>query len=234
MGEHAQKRLIRKLDLERFLNQVKSHPSPNVNLEQYTLSESAAATMLYLAAYSYGDIEGKRILDLGCGTGRLALGAAFMGAKSVVGIDVDKAAIKVAFENSVVVGLQDRMDWVAGDIDAVVGRFDAVVQNPPFGVQKRTADRRFLEKALSVADVVYSLHNHPVTDRQLIAQLRSSGGNPLKVEPSSFLNRFVEEHGGRVEAVYAVLLAIPRMFDFHTRAKHEIAIDLYVIKKERQ
>jgi len=129
----------------------------------------------------------------------------------------------------------DSLAWEdRSPVGAVVGRFDAVVQNPPFGVQKRTADRRFLEKALSVADVVYSLHNHPVTDRQLIAQLRSSGGNPLKVEPSSFLNRFVEEHGGRVEAVYAVLLAIPRMFDFHTRDKHEIAIDLYVIKKERQ
>jgi putative methylase len=234
MGEPAQKRLIRKLDLERFLNQVKPHPSPNVNIEQYTLSESAAATMLYLVAYTHGDIEGKRILDLGCGTGRLALGAAFMGANSVVGIDIDKAAVKVAFENSVDVGLQDRMDWVTGDIDAVVGRFDAVVQNPPFGVQKRTDDRRFLEKALNVADAVYSLHNHPVTDKRLIAQLRSGGGNPLKVEASSFLNRFVEEHGGRVEAVYALLLTIPRMFDFHTKAKHEIAIDLYVIRKERQ
>jgi putative methylase len=234
MGEPAQKRLIRKLDLERFLNQVKPHPSPNVNLEQYTLSEAAAANMLYLVAYAHGDIVGKRILDLGCGTGRLALGAAFLEAESVVGIDIDKVAVNVAFENSVRLGLQDRVDWVAGDIDAVFGRFDVVVQNPPFGVQKRTADRRFLEKALSVADAVYSLHNHPVTDKRLIAQLRSGGGHPLRVEASSFIHRFVEEHGGRVEAVYAILLVIPRMFDFHTKAKHEVAIDLYVIRKKRQ
>ena len=85
MGEHAQKRLIRKLDLELFLSQVAVNPSPKVNLEQYTISESIAATMLYLAAYTNNDIIGKKVLDLGCGTGRLALGAAFLGAERVVG-----------------------------------------------------------------------------------------------------------------------------------------------------
>ncbi len=231
MGEPAQKRLIRKLDLERFLNQVKPHPSPNVNLEQYTLSESAAATILYLVAYTHGDIVGKRILDLGCGTGRLALGAAFLGAESVMGIDIDKAAVKGAFENSVNVFLQERVDWVAGSIDCVIGKFDTVVQNPPFGVQRRAADRRFLEKALEVADVVYSLHNHPVSDKRLLARLRSGGGQPLQVEASPFIYRFVEEQGGKVEIVYALLLTIPHMFEFHTKAKHEIAVDLYVIRK---
>jgi putative methylase len=231
MGEPAQTRLIRKLDLERFLSQVKPHPSPNVNLEQYTLSESTAATMLHLAAYTYGGIVGKRVLDLGCGTGRLALAAAFLGAESVVGVDIDRVAVRVAAESSANVGLNDKVNWVAGDIDAVAGKFDTVVQNPPFGVQKRTADRRFLEKALELGDAVFSLHNHPVTDKRLVAKLRSCGGQPLQVEASPFIQRFVEERGGRVEAVYGLPLVIPRMFDFHTKARHESVIDLYVIKR---
>ena len=107
MGKPAQRRLIRKLNLELFLSQVKPNLAPDAKLEQYTLSESAAATMLYLAAYQFGAIVGKRIVDLGCGTGRLALGAAFMGAESVVGVDIDKNAVKVAFENSVNVGFKD-------------------------------------------------------------------------------------------------------------------------------
>ena len=86
MGEHAQKRLIRKLDLERFLSTVTAQPNPKVHLEQYTISEQIAANMLYIAANVYDDIVGKSVLDLGCGTGRLGLGAAYLGAADVVGI----------------------------------------------------------------------------------------------------------------------------------------------------
>ncbi len=106
-----------------------------------------------------------------------------------------------------------------------------MLQNPPFGVQKRGADRIFLEKALKVANAVYSLHNQPFTDEPLIKRLRASTGL-LQVEASPFVARFVEEHGGRIEAVYAMLLVIPRMFDFHTKARDETIISLYVIRRK--
>ena len=230
MGNPAQKRLIRKLDLERFLSQMEPHPSPRASLEQYTASESVAATMVYLAAYMYGDIVGKRVLDLGCGTGRLALGCAFLGAESVIGIDIDRLAVRLAAENSAKLGFKANVGWIAGDVNAVTGRFDTVVQNPPFGVQKRGADRVFLEKALQVADAVYSLHNHPFTNEPLVRRLKANGGL-LQVEPSPFLTQFIEAQGGKIKAVYALLLVMPRMFDFHTKTRSEIIIDLYVIKK---
>lgn len=230
MGEHAQKRLVRKLALERFLAQVSPHPSPNLHLEQYTITESVAATMLYLAAYTYGDIINKRVLDLGCGTGRLALGCAFLGAKSVVGIDIDKLAVRLAAETSDRLGFKSKVSWIAGDINTVLGKFDTVLQNPPFGVQKRGADRVFLKKALQVADTVYTLHNHPFTDEPLASRLKNAG--LLQVNASPFIARFVEKHGGIIDAVYAMLLAIPYMFDFHTKARSEIIIDLYVIRKK--
>src|SRR4030067_1617367 len=100
MGKPSQKRLIRKLDLELFLSRIKPHSDPKADLEQYTISESVAATMLYLAAYTYDNIIGKTVLDLGCGTGRLALGAAFLGAEMVVGVDLDRVAVTLAFENA--------------------------------------------------------------------------------------------------------------------------------------
>jgi len=65
MGKPAQERLIRKLDLERFLSEVKPNPSPKANLEQYTITEKVAADILYLAAYANQDIVGKKVLDLG-------------------------------------------------------------------------------------------------------------------------------------------------------------------------
>jgi putative methylase len=232
MGEPAQERLVRKLDLERFLTTIPPNPSPNASLEQYTISESVAADILYLAAYANGDIVGKSVLDLGCGTGRLALGAAFLGAKSVVGVDVDEAAVVIAAESAENAGLKAVTNWVVGDIDAAVGKFDTVVQNPPFGVQTRRADRKFLSKALEVGASVYSLHNHPETDERLIQRLRKTRGDILQVEPSRFIKRFVEEREGTVIAVYAFIMPIPRMFEFHTKTKHDIIIDLYVIRKK--
>jgi len=231
MGNPAQKRLIRKLDLERFLSRIEPHPSPQASLEQYTISESVAATMLYLYAYANDDIIGKTVLDLGCGTGRLALAASYLGAQCVVGVDIDKMAIKTASENSEKTGLETNVSWVVGDISVITGKFDTVLQNPPFGVQKRAADRKFLEKALEVGDVIYSLHNHPHRDKQLIRRLKANPENLLQVAPSPFIEKFVESHHGVVTAVYAMLMTIPRMFDFHTKAKHDFVIDLYLIKK---
>ena len=231
MGKSTQNRIIRKLDLEVFLSKVKAHPSPKVHLEQYTLSESVAAGLLHMAAYVYGDILGKRVIDLGCGTGRIALGAAFLGANEVIGVDIDKIAVRLALENSMITGFNEKLNWICGDIGTVEGTFDTVVQNPPFGVQNRSADRKFLKKALSISDTVYSVHNHPFVDKHLVAKLKASAGKMLAVEPSPFILNFVEDLGGFVEAVYAMSLTIPRMFSFHTRIKHDVVVDLYVIRK---
>jgi putative methylase len=231
MGKPASKRLIRRLDLELFLSQIKPHPFPQASLEQYTVSETVAATVLYLAAYTNDDVIAKKVLDLGCGTGRLALAAAYLGAECVVGVDIDKKAIKAASENSEKTGVKTNVQWVVGDVAAVTGSFDAVLQNPPFGVQKRAADRKFLEKALEVGNVVYSLHNHPSTDKQLIKRLKANPGGLLQVAPSPFVEKFVKNHHGVVKAVYAMPMTIPRMFDFHTKMKHDCIVNLYHIKK---
>jgi putative methylase len=230
MRNPAQKRLIRKLELELFLSKMETQPSPKANLEQYTISDAIAATMLYLASYANGDILGKKVLDLGCGSGKLALAASYLGARDVVGVDIDKPAIKTASENLEKAGFKN-VQWIIGDLSVIAGSFDTVLQNPPFGVQKRTADRKFLEKALEVGNVVYSLHNHPHTDKQLIQRLRANPEGLLHVSPSPFIGRFVESHHGMIKAVYAMLMTIPRMFDFHTKMKHDFVVDLYVIKR---
>ena len=226
-----QKRIIRKLELEMLLSQIAPHPSPKPSLEQYTIPADVAATMLHIAAYNYGDIVDKTVLDLGCGTGRLALGAAFLGAKRVVGIDVDKDAVKLAFENSVRMNLKEKVQWVTGDIDAIHGNFDTVLQNPPFGVQRRKADRKFLEKALESGKVVYSLHKCPDTNKAFIKKLKASKANVASVAPSPFLEKFIERCGGKTKAVYAMVMTIPHMFRFHTKRKHEFIVNLFVIER---
>ena len=226
-----QKRLIRKLELEMLLSQIKPPPSPKSSLEQYTIPTNVAATILHIAAYTNNDIIDKNVLDLGCGTGRLSLGAAFLGAKQVVGIDIDKDAVKLASWNSAKMGLKNKVGWIAGDIDAVHGDFDTVLQNPPFGVQNRRADRRFLEKALESGTVVYSLHKHPREDKNFTKKKIKSHQPGVGVVPDPFLKKFIEEHGGKIKVVFPMIMTIPYMFSFHRKRKHEFIVDLFIIKK---
>jgi putative methylase len=226
-----QKRIVRKLELELLLSQIAPHPSPKPSLEQYTIPTDVAATMLHIAAYNYGDIVGRTILDLGCGTGRLAIGAAFLGAKQVVGIDIDGDAVKVALKNSAKTSFNERVQWIAGDIDAIHGNFDTVLQNPPFGVQRRRADRKFLEKALESGKVVYSLHKGLDGDEALVKKLKASRANVVSAAPSPFLENFIEGHGGKIRAVYAMVMTVPHMFSFHTKKRREFAVNLFVIER---
>lgn len=231
MGKTMQRRLVRKLDLARALARVEPFLSPKAHLEQYTITPRAAAELLYLAAYTYDDIVDKNVIDLGCGTGRLAIGSALLGAKETVGLDIDGVATKKAFFNAESLGAKDRIQWLTADLNAVRGYFDTVLQNPPFGVQKRKADRIFLKKALEIGNHVYSLHNSSWENREFIKKMRRSDTQLLPVSPSPFLGDFIPKHGGEIRGVYTLLMEIPHMFKFHRRRIHKYLVDLYIIER---
>jgi putative methylase len=211
MGRPAQKRLVRKRDLERALSQIEAHPLPNAYLEQYTTPSNVAAETLYLAAYIHDDIIDKTVMELGCGTGRLAIGAALLGAREVFGVDVDRAAVRVAQKNAEKMGVKEKTHWITADIDVVKGTFDTVLQNPPFGVQRKRADRRFITKSLELSSTIYSFHKSGESNRE-------------------FIKRFIEGHGGRITNIFPLKMEIPRMFKFHTKKKKITHVDLYRIE----
>ncbi len=228
-----QKRLVRKLDLEVFLSKVDPHPFPKASLEQYTIAPAAAAELLYIAAYSFDDIIDKTVVDLGCGSGRLAIGAALLGAKEVVGVDIDKAATKRALENAKKIGIEEKTQWITADIALLRGNFDTVLQNPPFGVQKRKADRKFLEKALEIGKRVYSLHKN---SGRTCRNTKRAGRVATSVSSTSslaFLKKLIEKNGGQIKTVYPIEMMIPYLFRFHRRQKRRILVDLYIIDRER-
>jgi len=206
-----QKRLIRKLDLEKAISEVKPHPEPKAYLEQYTIPAEAAAQILYIAAYTYDDIIDRTIVDLGCGTGRLAIGAVLVGADEAFGVDIDRMAVRMARNNAEKMGVKERTHWILADIDVMRGSFDTVLQNPPFGVQRKGADRKFLEKSIELGHKVYSLHKSGKSNRE-------------------FIKRFIEKRGGKVTGVFPMEIEIPRLFEFHTKRKHCVKTDLYRIE----
>jgi ribosomal protein L11 methyltransferase len=68
-------------------------------------------------------------LDVGTGTGILAMGAALLGWTEVVAIDNDPEAVRVAAENVTINGLDARIRLATGSVDQVQGRFEVVMAN---------------------------------------------------------------------------------------------------------
>ena len=69
--------------------------------------------------------RGQRVLDYGCGSGILAIGAALHGAASVDAVDIDEAAVQATIDNASANGVQ----LVAGLPDQASGVYDTVLAN---------------------------------------------------------------------------------------------------------
>lgn len=74
---------------------------------------------------------GESVLDLGCGSGILALSALLFGASTAEGVDIDDIAVKTAIENGVTNGFTEPQYKIhCGDMtEKVTGKFDVVVAN---------------------------------------------------------------------------------------------------------
>ncbi len=73
---------------------------------------------------------GERVLDIGCGSGILAIAALLLGAESAEGVDIDSVAVNVAKENAALNGLSDKAQFVAGDLaEHAEGKYDIVCAN---------------------------------------------------------------------------------------------------------
>ena len=78
---------------------------------------SHASTQLCLEGLEDRVRPGDRVLDLGCGSGILAIAALCLGAGQAVGVDIDPKAADVAYENAALNGIgRDRCRFLAGDI----------------------------------------------------------------------------------------------------------------------
>jgi len=199
--------------LERGLAHLDGFDEPRVELEQYPTPADLAANLLHLADLQ-GDLEGHNVVDLGAGTGILAIGAALAGAGRVVGVERDRDALAVARQNASRVEPAVSADWLCGDATRPPLCPDGpvtVVMNPPFGAQRgrRHADRAFLETAARIAGVSYSIHN---------------------VDSRDFVEAFAEDEGGTVTHAFAAVLDVERQFPFHEEETRALDVEVFRIE----
>jgi predicted RNA methylase len=200
-----EERTVSKRQLEIQLAKLKILQTPKLELEQYPVSPDVAAELLYMAEFEHRDLQGETI-DLGTGTGRLAIGAAMMGCTKVVGVDIDERAIALAKENAMASGV--RVEWLVSDIHEVEGKYDAVIMNPPYGTRSLHLDVRFLERAFELAPVSYSIH---------------------KSSTREFLKGFIAKRNRKIDGLRSMSLNIPHLFPFHHKKWENVQVDLYRI-----
>jgi ribosomal protein L11 methyltransferase len=121
------------------------------------------------------------VLDVGCGSGVLAIGACVFGAAAAVGIDIAPAAVPTTEANAEANGVADRVAVSTTDLADVDDTFDLVLANilAPTLVALSADLRRVLAPggALVISGILADAHDH------VLAALA-----PLAVVESEFLD----------------------------------------------
>ena len=194
------------------LSRLQSFTEPKVRVEQYNTDAEIAAEVLWQLRMK-GDI-GKMGIDLGCGTGILGIGLVLLGKVRVYMVDSDKEALETARQNLKKVQSEYKVPgglvFLHQDIREFEEKADIVVENPPFGVKNRHADKEFLKKAFEIGKVIYSFH---------------------KTESRNFIDKFSTENGFKVTDVWDFQFPLKATMHFHSRRIKRIAVSCFRLEK---
>lgn len=80
------------------------------------------------------------ILDIGCGSGILALAGLKLGAKRAIALDISRVAVRATWENARRNNLESNLDLILGSIESVKGSFDLIVANLRLPILQGMAD----------------------------------------------------------------------------------------------
>jgi putative methylase len=203
-----------KRELAIYLSKLKNFKVKNFMLEQYETPSEIAAVLIWDMALN-SEVNTRVVLDAGCGAGIFGIGLLLMGAKMVYFVDKDQKAVNVAIENYNNVKEEYEIgeaEFIVEDITMFDEQVDIVVQNPPFGTKEKHADKKFLEKAFSVAPLVYSFH---------------------KYSTKKFVEAITKDFKFRVDRVTRIDFPIKASFEFHTKPKKFIDVGIFKLVKEK-
>lgn len=197
--------------LARRLSKLQGFTKNDPRREQVETPADEAAKLLW-EAFSRGDVVGKSVVDLGCGTGILSVGAALLGAKAVTGVDIDSDALAVARANAEKNGVE--VKWIRAEVPKLPPlSADTVLMNPPFGVQNKGAVTPFLKSAMEL--------------------VRPGGGLYFFAGPGS--QRLIENlalaEGVKVEEYQRFTWPFLPVFEHHTEMRGKLEVDRWVLRK---
>ena len=142
------------IELSKIIDDFKE---PKIKFEQYMTPPEVAAFMIHYA-WMKGEIENKKIIDIGAGTGMLGIGAAFLGG-NVTMIEIDKDAFEILKNNVAKTDHEIRLinkNIFDFDFDE---EYDTALINPPFGIKSENKDMDFIVEASKISKHIFSLHD---------------------------------------------------------------------------
>jgi SAM-dependent methyltransferase len=200
----------------------------SANAARVRKGRAASIVRAMLAQLNAAGLEGRSLLDVGCGAGDLALAALERGATRVTGIDLGTGAIATARALAEERGLVDRARFEVGDgSTASLPRADVVVLNRVVCCYRDAT--ALVDNALSVAGYVLALS--APADRGFVGRLNRClvvmGNGWYALRPRKFrgFRTFVHDLGAIEERVRAAGFA-PRY-----RGRHRLAWDIVVYER---
>jgi len=191
------------------LSRLQSFEKPSLKLEQYATDSEIAAEIIWTANQN-NDLYNKVIADLGCGTGILGIGTMFFHPKKIFFIDKDERTLKKLESNLKLFEFKN-YEIICTDVTKFNKKVDVVFQNPPFGTKDKHADKIFLEKAFSIADVVYSFH---------------------KLSTKKFVEAISQDNGFEITHFFSYDFPLKQTQFYHTRKLHKINVGCWRLKKK--
>ena len=199
---------MNKKQLAVLLSRLEKLSLKNRALEQYETDPELAAQILWHASL-HNDITNKVVADFGCGNGIFGIGALVLGAKKVYFIDV--CDLSIAKKNVKHLGFRNA-SFLQRDISNFSYKVDVVFQNPPFGVQKKHADKIFLERAFNLAQHIYSIH---------------------KIESKSFLEQISKEYCFHCKKLFTTNFLLKKSFPFHRKKAYPVLVGCWFFEKAK-
>lgn len=161
------------------------------------------------------------MFDLGAGTGRISIASAYFNPKCVISVDIDSQALSILKKNIQHLDVGHLINPLCTDIQIFdfsrIKMFPhykiTTIMNPPFGVQKSKADRKFLDLAFRISNVIYSIH---LTNRKV----------------HKFILSYSSKFNWNINYMFRFNMLLERSFFFHTKKEKEVDVTIYRFVKK--
>jgi predicted RNA methylase len=187
---------------------------PNIELEQYSTSPHLAASIVSSMENQYDAIQGRSVVDVGCGCGVLSAAVCVLEPDFLLCVDLDEKCIEITQSN--LSDVEVPIDYLRLNVSQHTPAYfnykhDTAIMNPPFGTRRKGADIEFLLFGLSIANQVFSLH---------------------KSSTRGYIQKLCDSKGIDAEVVATMRYDLPKLYKMHKKKSVDIEVDFWHLSNE--